>query len=154
MYCIHYTNIVVKGLYVWNLLVVYCEFLSSTAWGHKAARTGWIIYIPQSNFPVSPSSQHDHIIINCTHTQTTYCMSLLRLNNKIKMVKTACTKFNHILLTSSVILENGGKGLAQSMWRRVAVSMSHMDTSLLPLTALITDEWWNGLALSPYTLCL
>ena len=66
-----------------HLLIVYCEFFSSTAWRHKAARTRRVVYIPQSNLLICPSSEHNHILINGAHTQAAYCVLLLRLQAEV-----------------------------------------------------------------------
>lgn len=54
--------------------------------------------------------------------------------------------------TLSVMEVNGWAGLAHSICRRVAVSMSQTDTSLLPLTAEMREDGWEGWGLSWYTL--
>ena len=55
-------------------------------------------------------------------------------------------------LTWSVMHVNGCAGLAHSICRRVAVSISHTDTSLFPLTAEIIEEGWDGWGFSCWTL--
>jgi len=54
-------------------------------------------------------------------------------------------------LTLSVISPKGWAGLAHSICLLVAVSISHTDTSLFPLTAEMREEGCVGCALSWYT---
>ena len=56
-----------------------------------------------------------------------------------------------ITLTLSVISPKGWAGLAHSICLLVAVSISHTDTSLFPLTAEMREEGCVGCALSWYT---
>ena len=57
------------------------------------------------------------------------------------------------VFTLSVISPKGGAGLAQSICRRVAVSISQMDTSLLPVTAEMREGGSVGCGFNWYTAC-